>query len=107
MINRILNFIIMDETTKLKWFKKIYFWAYQNCKKTYLHIHKNDMVCPNCKEWFSITSLKKENTRTGIDLKNMKDCEKIVCGQCDYTSYWVWGIIPAYSRVDKQGNVID
>jgi len=85
---------------------KIYLWAKSKLKEDYLRRMGNDIKCPNCKEWASITSLTGENKRELVQLPLMTGVEKRTCGQCGEVSYWVWGIIPGYSRVSEKGEVL-
>ena len=97
---------MISEKTKLKWLTKLYKWTRGELKQAHLHVHYNDMMCPNCKEWFSLSGALHNHERIGVDLELLNDCEKITCGQCGNESYWVWGIIPAYMRVDERGDII-
>jgi len=54
------------------------------------------MLCPGCKEWFSISGIQYKHRQESND-----GLHRCVCGQCLEISYWSSNIAPFLVRVDS------
>ena len=83
-----------------KFWKWLYLLSEKKIKQLHLEKFHNDMICPNCNVWFSISSLRYKH--------ECVDGEKdfvigTICGQCQHTSYWNMDIAPVLVLCDKYG----
>ena len=82
--------------------KKLYLFIREELKKEHLKIRHNDIKCPYCNEWFSISEIRFKHK---IYDKNKENPEVVTCtcGQCKFTSYWNTAIAPVLVRCNKDG----
>ena len=67
-------------------------------KEEHLKVHRNDIRCPNCKEWFSISG---EEHKHYVETNG---CLYLcTCGKCNHTSHWNPNIAPALILCDEKG----
>jgi hypothetical protein len=94
---------MFDEKTKYRFYKKLYKWSRRKFRDAHLDRYKNDIKCPFCKEWFSIS---------GIDYKHeyIKPEPEwgthVRCGQCGRDSYWNLVAFPFPVRAESNGDPI-
>ena len=86
------------------------FWesVFKFSRKKYREEHMNkyhiDIKCPNCNEWFSITTIDYEYERVA-EYEWGDSCK---CGKCGYISHWNLCAFPFPALSDENGNpVID
>lgn len=83
-------------------------WVYRLAKLKFREAHlsriHNDIKCPGCKEWFSITGMDNKHTHEREPNSGLSIC---TCGQCGTKSYWSAHIAPFPVRVDESGMPID
>ena len=81
----------------------VYLLAEKKSKQIHLKRHGNDIKCPRCKEWFSVSGLKYNHT-----FGQENDLFIVVrCGQCGCVSNWSPNIAPVLVRVDNDGNPVE
>lgn len=68
-----------------------------------LNKNHNDIKCPNCNEWFSVSGIE-HNHHNKYDEDN--DFFRCKCGKCDYTSNWSPSIAPVLVLVDSKGDPV-
>lgn len=79
-----------------KWLHKI---SKQKVKEQHLNKYHNDIKCPNCKEWFSISGV--ENKHECLSKPDFGFHVK--CGKCSHQSYWNAVAAPVLLRCDEKG----
>lgn len=83
---------------------KLAVWMYRKSKSAikdiHLSIHHNDIKCPNCKEWFSISGLDHKHKDDYDKEKGIYICE---CGKCGNVSFWNPNIFPFLCLCDDKG----
>lgn len=71
-------------------------------RKEHLRVHKNDIKCPNCNEWYSLSGINHkhyiEDTEFGV---------KTSCGQCSYASFWNLEIAPVAILCNESGTPLN
>lgn len=87
----------------MRFWRWVYLLAERKSKRIHLERHRNDMKCPRCKMWFSISGLKYNHT---FGPENDKFIV-VQCGQCGCVSNWHPSIAPVLIRVDNDGNPIE
>lgn len=84
---------------------KLWSWLYKlskkSIKRSILNRYHNDIKCPNCREWFSVSGVEYKHTHTRTPDTDLSAC---TCGQCGYTSYWSPFIAPFPVLTDEKGN---
>lgn len=81
---------------------KFWQWALRLSKKKIMEQHLkevgNDIKCPNCNEWFSVS---------GVDHKHTSHNEEFgvstECGKCNHWSYWNLDAAPVPLLCNSQG----
>jgi predicted Zn finger-like uncharacterized protein len=77
----------------------VYLLAEKKSKEIHLDRHHNDIKCPRCKMWFSVSGLK-YNHQFGLENELFI---QVKCGQCGEVSNWSPNIAPVLIRVDDKG----
>jgi hypothetical protein len=84
-------------------FEKLTKWLYLKLKKqvreNHLKRHHNDIKCPNCKQWFSVTGVEGKHEREDVGDWGVK-CK---CGGCGYISHWNIVAFPFPALSDDKG----
>ena len=75
---------------------KIYLWSQKKIKESHLNRAGNDIKCPNCNEWFSVSGVKYKHKYESDD--GLGYC---TCGQCSHTSIWSYNLAPFAVLVDE------
>ena len=86
---------------RLFW-EKLYLLSEKKYKEAHINKHHNDIKCPNCKMWFSVSGIKYNH-------KHLPENDLFIpvqCGQCGEISNWSPNIAPVLIRVDNSGNPI-
>jgi C4-type Zn-finger protein len=83
----------------IKFWKWLYFLAKKKIKEAHLVKHHNDMKCPNCNEWHSISGLKYNHDF----LERVDGIISTRCGQCQKVSYWNQEIAPVLVLCNRDG----
>ena len=86
---------------KARILKLLFLFAKKSYKKEHLRKTGNDIKCPNCKEWFSISGIQYEHKYQGREY----GCS-CTCGQCGYVSNWNLEAFPFPTLCDEKGNPI-
>ena len=83
-----------------KFYSKLYKWSKKKYREKHLDIHYNDIKCPNCKEWFSISGIENKHSY----LHPQPDFgSHVKCGQCGHDSYWNLVAFPFPVSCDENG----
>lgn len=94
----------MNDKKLLDLYGKAILWLEKKYKAKHMEIYKNDLKCPNCQEWMSISGLK--GNHLSLDHVTVDGVEGIKCGQCGHNSYWNYSIAPVAIRCDFNGTPI-
>lgn len=83
---------------------KLWRWLFKysrkRIKRSHIEKHHNDIKCPNCKEWFSISGIEyKHSTISQPDFGF-----HVKCGKCEHESYWNAVAAPVMLLCDKNGS---
>ena len=89
--------------SRLKFWGAVLEYATKHFKEAHLDEHHNDIKCPQCNEWFSVSGLKYKHEHRE-DLEFNRDLYVAECGQCGYISLWNMSIAPFPVLVDSNGN---
>lgn len=87
-----------------KFWKWLFKLSRDRFKEAHLDRHKNDIKCPNCNEWFSIS---------GVDYKHEHldpindECSTVKCGKCKHISNWNLCVAPCPILADERGYPIE
>ena len=91
-----LNYV--SDSMRRKILRKLSRYIDKLYRKEHLKVHKNDIKCTNCNEWYSISGINHkhhiEDTEFGV---------KTSCGQCGNTSYWNLEIAPVAILCNDSG----
>ena len=81
----------------MKFWKWLFLLSKKHYKDEHLKKQGNDMLCPSCNEWFSVS---------GIEYKHKQEStlglHKCTCGQCSEVSYWSSNIAPFLVLTDSE-----
>lgn len=82
--------------------KWLFNFSRKKFKEEHLKTYHNDIRCPNCREWFSIS---------GIDHKHEYVSEpewgvEVMCGKCKHLSYWNLVAFPIPVLSNENGSPI-
>ena len=83
----------------LKFWKKVYLFAEKKVRENHLKKHHNDIKCPNCNVWFSVSGLRYKH----MNLDCAENIISIECGQCKEVSHWNSQIAPVLILCDING----
>jgi hypothetical protein len=80
-------------------YKRLLKFCRNKVREQHLQKYNNDVKCPNCNDWFSLSSLNYKhehvtNPSWGFHLK---------CGQCKHESYWNAEIAPVLILCNANG----
>lgn len=86
--------------TKLKLWEWVFKKAREQYREAHMDKYKNDIKCPHCNEWFSVS---------GIDYKHEHVDEPdfgfhVKCGKCQGESYWNAVAFPFLALCNEKGN---
>lgn len=70
-------------------------------RKEHLRVHKNDIMCPNCNELYSVSSIKYKHKLT-----DAVDGYTFTCGQCQHSSNWNTCDFPYPALCDETWEVV-
>lgn len=87
---------------KFRFWKWLYLLAEKKSRETHLHRHHNDLKCPRCRMWFSVSGLKYNHKFADVHSPFIR----VTCGQCGKVSNWSSAIAPVLVEVDDNGNPI-
>lgn len=85
---------------------RLWKWLFELSRKKYKKAHldkyHNDIKCPYCKEWFSIS---------GIDHKHSTVSKPewgfhVKCGKCEHESYWNAVAFPFLALANYRGDPV-
>ncbi len=88
---------------KRKLYAKLYLWAKQKYRDVHLDTYYNDIKCPNCNEWFSITGIQHKHQYVKPEPWFGYAVE---CGNCKHLSYWNCVAFPFPARCKDNGDPI-
>lgn len=81
-------------------------WAYKKVKtkarNSHLAVYHNDIKCPTCNEWFSISGITSNHT---ITHSSCDTYSFTTCGQCKHTSKWNLVAFPFPALVTKDNGL--
>ena len=80
----------------MKLINKIYLWSQGKVKENHLKKTGNDIKCPNCNEWFSVSGVKYKHK-----YENKNTLGYRTCGQCKHVSIWSYNLAPVAILVDE------
>ena len=83
-----------------KFWKYIFLMSKRRFKRAHLNRVHNDIKCPTCKEWFSISGIEHNHK---LEVEPDKGYDVCTCGQCEEKSYWSSDIAPFPVLVNKEG----
>lgn len=78
---------------------RIYKYSKDKVREEHLAKWHNDIKCPNCNEWFSVSGIQYKHDQESIWFGCI-----CTCGQCNYKSYWNLEAFPFPALADKDGN---
>ena len=94
---------MLEPKTKYKLYKKLFLWSRKKFREIHMELYKNDIKCPFCNEWFSISGIEHKHEYAdpqpefGVHVR---------CGQCKRNSYWNLVIAPVALRCEPDGTPI-
>lgn len=86
----------------LKLWKWLYKLSERKIRDEHLSRYYNDIKCPNCKQWFSVSG-KFYKHKQDIMADWGSSCE---CGNCGHISYWNQVALPFPALADEDGNIL-
>lgn len=81
--------------------KWLFNFSRRKFKEEHLKVHKNDIKCPNCNEWYSISGI--DHQHTYADAGDWGAAT--LCGKCGHLSYWNLVAFPFPVLCDENGDV--
>ena len=91
---------MITDSVKGKFAVWIYHKSQEMIKDIHITKHYNDIKCPNCKEWFSISGVDYDHKNDYDKEKEIYICE---CGKCGNVSFWNPNIFPFLCLCDSEG----
>lgn len=86
---------------KFKILKWLMIKTQEQYKVEYLKVGGVDILCPNCNEWYSVSSIKYKHKLT-----DAVDGYTFTCGQCQHSSNWNTCDFPYPALCDETWEVV-